>query len=82
MTEVVPLDLASWQPALTPDARQLAVRTIEGGGVLVLPHLAFVLSQSEKRFLSPRWSDGRAKNISLDAGAVKGRPAPMQISPT
>jgi hypothetical protein len=72
MTNIVSLDLASWRPALTPDAQHTAIRAIEGGGVLVLPHLAFDLSRDERRFLSPAWSDGRAKNISLDGDALKG----------
>ncbi len=57
-----------------PDAaaQQRAVQALEGGGVLVLPRLAFALSRDEQRFLSPSWSDARAKNISLEAGALKG----------
>ena len=56
----------------TPDAQRDAARALEGGGVLVLPQLAFALSADERRFLSPRWSDGRAKNISLDGDSLKG----------
>ena len=72
MTDVVSLDLASWKPLLTPGAQQTAVGTLEGGGVLTLPHLAFRLTPDEARFLSPRWADGRAKNISFDGTALKG----------
>jgi hypothetical protein len=72
MTEIVSLDLASWRPALSRDAQQSAVRVVEGGGVLRLPHLAFALADDELRFLAPRWSDGRAKNISLDGSVLKG----------
>ncbi len=72
MTDVVSLDLTSWRPALAAGAQQTAIRTIEGGGVLVLPHLPFELSADELRFLSPAWSDGRAKNISLDGAALRG----------
>ena len=72
MTTVVSLDLASWKPLLTPDAQRTAVGTLEGGGVLTLPHLAFRLDPGEARFLSPRWADGRAKNISFDGAALKG----------
>jgi len=72
MTAIVSLDLTSWRPALTADAQQTAARALEGGAVLVLPHLAFVLLPEERRFLSPRWSDGRAKNISVDGKALKG----------
>lgn len=72
MTHVVSLDLASWKPLLTPDAQRTAVATLEGGGVLMLPHLSFRLDPHETRFLSPRWADGRAKNISFDGRTLKG----------
>jgi hypothetical protein len=72
MTSIVALDAASWAPALAADAQDLAVRTLEGGGVLVLPRLAVPLAADEQRFLSPQWSDGRAKNISFDGGKLKG----------
>ena len=72
MSAVVSLDLTSFTPALTPEAQQAAVRTLEDGGVLSLPHVSFALTATERRFLSPEWSDGRAKNISLDGAALKG----------
>jgi hypothetical protein len=72
MTDIVALDVASWRPALASDAQDVAIRTLEGGGVLILPQLAFPLAADEQRFLSPRWSDGRAKNISFDNGKLKG----------
>ena len=72
MTDIVALDLTIWRPALTADSQELAVRTLEGGGVLVLPRLDFALADDERRFLSARWSDGRAKNISFDGTRLKG----------
>ena len=45
---------------------------VEGGHVLHFPALAFVLRPGEERFLDPAWSDGRAKNISLRAGTLRG----------
>jgi hypothetical protein len=51
---------------------------IEHGEVLHFPHMAFVLEPGEARFLDTRWSDGKAKNISLrgtgdpDADALRG----------
>ena len=72
MTAIVSLDRIRWGRAPTPGAQQTAVRALEGGGVLVLPHLAFDLGPDELRFLSPRWSDGRAKNISYDGKTLKG----------
>ena len=72
MTEIVTLDIAGWRPVLPPGAQEAAVHAIERGGVLVLPHVNFTLSERERRFLSPVWSDGRAKNISLDGASLKG----------
>ncbi len=47
--------------APTHDAEAL----IEGGGVLHFPAMPFALQGDEARFLDTRWSDGKAKNISL-----------------
>ncbi|HWD34936.1 MAG TPA: Kdo hydroxylase family protein, partial [Casimicrobiaceae bacterium] len=47
-------------------------RDLESGGVLVLRRLAFALTGDERRFLDVRWSDGTAKNISLDGDSIKG----------
>ncbi|HEX9276471.1 MAG TPA: Kdo hydroxylase family protein [Casimicrobiaceae bacterium] len=71
MTPIVSLDLASWQPD-APAEQQTAIRVLEGGGVVLLPRLAFELSDDERRFLSPAWSNDRAKNISLEGNALKG----------
>ena len=72
MSAIVTLDLAEWRPVLAPGVQDAAVGAIENGGVLVLPRLGFALSERERRFLSPNWSDGRAKNISLDGTRLKG----------
>ena len=72
MTPVVSLDLAGWKPLPTPDAQKAAVATLEGGGVLILPHVNFRLDPDEARLLSPRWGDGKSKNISFDGAVLKG----------
>ena len=72
MSAVVTLDFEGWHPTLTETARLEISRALEEGGVIRLPHVDFELTDSERRFLSPIWSDGRAKNISLDAGQLKG----------
>jgi 3-deoxy-D-manno-oct-2-ulosonic acid (Kdo) hydroxylase len=72
MSTIVTLDLVGWRPALAPGAQEAAVHAIEDGGVLVLPHVNFALSGQEHRFLSPEWSDGRAKNISLEGATLRG----------
>ena len=80
-SSIVTLDLDDWRPALAPGVQETAVRAIEDGGVLVLPRLGFALSERERRFLSPEWSDGRAKNISLDGTQLNGaRGAPEDLS--
>lgn len=72
MTEILTLDLAGFAPAVPASTQEAAVRVIEGGGVVVLPHARVELSARERRFLSPEWSDGRAKNVSLDGERLKG----------
>ena len=72
MTTLLTLDLTGFRPTLTADAQRAAVRALEAGAVLVLPHVNFALSDAERRFLSPQWSDGRSKNISLDGTALAG----------
>jgi hypothetical protein len=75
MAGVTTLDIDGWRPAVD-EAHTLAyARALEDGGVLALPRLAFALEAPERRFLDPRWSDGRAKNIALDRGAVHGTSA-------
>lgn len=72
MTELVSLDLADWRPSASVDTQELAAKTIEGGGVLILRRLGFGLTGSERRFLSAQWSDDKAKNISFDGHTLKG----------
>jgi hypothetical protein len=47
---------------------------VESGHVLAFPHLPFVLNDAERRFLDPRWADGKAKNVSLrwPSGELRG----------
>lgn len=66
--------LNTWNPADSPDIMNGLEPVLEGGNVLYFPRLAFSLQGQEQDFLSERWSDGKAKNISLpNAGAeVRG----------
>ncbi|HET9047315.1 MAG TPA: Kdo hydroxylase family protein [Casimicrobiaceae bacterium] len=66
------LDYSTWQPAPPTQETARLASILEAGGVLVLPRLAFALETDETRFLDPHWSDGRAKNISLDGATIKG----------
>jgi hypothetical protein len=47
---------------------------VENGEVLSFPRLPFVLAENERKFLDPRWADGKAKNISLrwPTGEMRG----------
>ena len=72
MSAVVTLELEGWLPTLTEEARERVSRALEEGNVIRLPLVGFALTDLERRFLSPSWSDGRAKNISLEDGRLKG----------
>ena len=72
MSAVVTLDFDEWLPALTDEMRERVSRALEEGSVIRLPHVSFALTESERRFLSPSWSNGRAKNISLEGARIKG----------
>ena len=72
MSALFTVDIAQWHPPVAPDTTERLARALEDGGVLVFPRLAFTLTADEQRFLDVRWSDGRAKNISLDGDAIKG----------
>jgi hypothetical protein len=56
---------------------------VESGHVLAFPHLAFGLTDAERRFLDPRWADGKAKNVSLrwparELRGAAGAPADLE----
>jgi hypothetical protein len=72
MSAVVTLDLADWRPALADAERAEISTALEEGAVIHLPKMVFALDDTERRFLSASWSNGRAKNISLDEGRIKG----------
>lgn len=69
---LVTLDVDTWSPVVAPGETETVARALESGSVLVFPRLAFALAPDEQRFLDARWSDGRAKNISLEGDAIKG----------
>ena len=47
---------------------------LESGMVLSFPHMPFVMTEAERRFLDPAFLDGRAKNISVrwPSGKLRG----------
>jgi hypothetical protein len=72
MSTLVTVGIARWRSDVPADMTERLARALEGGQVLVFPQLAFMLRPDETRFLDIRWSDGRAKNVSLDGDAIKG----------
>ena len=72
LTPIVTLDIASWRPSMPPADTERCARDLEAGAVIVLPRLAFELAPDERRFLDTRWSDGKAKNISVEGASIKG----------
>ncbi len=75
VTRVLTCPDASWGDDGPSRALEAAV---EGGDVLCFPQLAFVLDDAERRFLDPRWADGKAKNISLRWGAARSGSVEMR----
>lgn len=73
MTEIVSLPIEHWDQACSAQQQDTAVQALEGGSVVLLPHLAFPLDDGERRFLDPRLADA-GKNISLNpaTGALQG----------
>lgn len=68
------LDLRDWSGAGPPEDRERALAALERGKIVFLPRLAFDLTAEEQRFLDPRLSDGKHKNLSFDprTGAIGG----------
>lgn len=66
MSAVHACDLSVWTPEAPADGGAAGRRLLESGGILFFPNLRFPLEANEERFLDPRWSDGRAKNVSLE----------------
>lgn len=60
------IDLASWEEVLSDEAKLKAVTALEAGKVLYFPHLPFILSKEESKFLDPGKVDPKRKNISYD----------------
>ena len=59
------IDARCWQGPFSPDVIGKAADALETGKMLYAPQLAFDLSTSERRFLSPDCLDGKSKNVSF-----------------
>ena len=73
MTQLTTLELEQWNARNDQAAAARAARELEAGQVLFMPRLKFELTAGERRFLSPQWSDGKAKNVSYDPPAAQIR---------
>ena len=62
---IITLPFDSFQANACATQQQSYIEHLEHGGILFLPNLGFNLLPDEQRFLSPGWSDGKAKNIYL-----------------
>ena len=69
MNSLKEFDFNCWDPIINSSLSDQVIAALEGGQVVVLPHLAFNLLPEEERFLSSNWSDKKAKNISLRPNA-------------
>jgi hypothetical protein len=74
--------IADWRPQVGAADADRWSSALEAGAVLFLPRLEFAPAAAERRFLDPRWSHARAKNIRYDPlaqtiGGAAGRPADL-----
>jgi len=69
---------ASWQAVFDRRQQQEAMQLLEGGGLLVFPHLAFEFDETERRFLVADAVHAKTKNISFDARASVVRGSTLQ----
>jgi hypothetical protein len=67
-------DVSTWSGPIAHDVQDRAVDALEAGHVIFLPRLRFEFAADEQSLLSPKVSDGKAKNISLDplTNSLKG----------
>lgn len=61
-TIILECTIDTWNPRPGAEAWE---EVLEDGNVIHLPNLAFHSTKEQSRFLDPKWSDGKAKNISL-----------------
>ena len=69
MNSLKEFDFNYWDPIVDSSISDQIITALEGGQIIMLPHLAFNLLAEEERFLSSNWSDKKAKNISLRPNA-------------
>jgi hypothetical protein len=62
----VPLPVSEWRPNADPDLSGRAARALEGGNVVVLPDLPFVLTDAERTYLRPDAVKEGTKTIKFE----------------
>jgi len=72
--QVQSIEQDSWQGAFAASRQQEAMRALEEGGLLLLPHLAFVIDEPQRRLLSADSVSPKTKNVSFDvrSGLMSG----------
>ena len=81
MTTIVSVELRSWQVPPTHAAQQQTIGALERRRCAACCRTSpSSWRPTNSRFLSPTWSDARAKNISLEGGALKGARGATQRS--
>ena len=66
MYRVVELPHTGWSPAINAEESRRAAGELELGKVIYLPHLAFDIPATERRFLDTRWLSGTHKSVSYE----------------
>lgn len=59
-------NITNWQTTVAASDQVTAITSLEGGQIVFLPQLAFVLSTAEQAFLSPTYVSPKTKNISFN----------------
>ena len=62
------IDIEQWAGPFPDQVTARTAAALESGKVLFAPRLHFELAESERRFLSPAYLDGKSKNLSYRPG--------------
>jgi 3-deoxy-D-manno-oct-2-ulosonic acid (Kdo) hydroxylase len=76
MSDIVELPVTHWAPGSPPARQRAAVQALEGGHVLLFPHLDFITSAEEKRAMTAAIDESN-KNVSFNpaSGLLRGSTA-------
>jgi hypothetical protein len=79
MRTITFIDSADWRCEFDDNTQMNAVKTLEEGQIILFPKLPFVLTETEKKFLTPDYADPKAKNISFNPITQKVRSAKCDV---